>query len=120
MNNLNVQEIFDAVNVILFGRIKINYYIMSDILDRARFLIAGYRARPAMYASTKEAYLCIICTIMEMTEVDFKMQSFYNAHLQSNGSIWKDIHDPMHDKSEWAHKVCDDAIARLDIKSKLI
>jgi hypothetical protein len=93
---------------------------MADILERARFLVKNYRARPAMFASTKEAYLCIICTIMEMAEVDFDVQPFYDTHLQAQGSIWKDMHDPMHDQTEWAHKVCDDALTRLDIKSKLI
>lgn len=90
---------------------------MADILDRARSLIANYRARPAMFASTKEAYLCIICTIMEMAEVDFDVQPFYSTHLKAKGSVWTDIHESMHDQTEWAHKVCDDALARLDAKS---
>lgn len=92
---------------------------MDEITKRAVDLITNLRRAPAMWATTKEAFMAIVCTALDMAGVRLKSEEFFLVHIKTSGSVYVDLHEETRGNDEWAHKVCDDAIARLEAKSNL-
>lgn len=90
---------------------------MDEIKKKAADLISHARRAPAMIATSKEAFMAIVCTALEMAGVHLKLQDFYLVHIKTRGSVYVDLHEEVRGNDEWAHKVCDDALARLEDKS---
>lgn len=92
---------------------------MDPSLERAKHILSHIRRAPSMMASTKEAYMCIVCTILAMADIILQPEEFFLVYIKTKGSVYVDIHEEMRGNDEWAHKVCDDALARIEAKANL-
>ena len=79
-----------------------------ELITRAKDLLTKYRRHPGMYASTREAWLCIICTVLHFIEADFHTVKFYAKHLGTYGCTYLTADERLTDI--WAQQVVDDAL----------
>lgn len=87
---------------------------MNDLKTLAVDLLSATKKYPTMYATSKEAYIMRISTILEMADENFCASKFYEDHLKIYGSIYTDLHDNLDEG--WALKIADDAICILNNK----
>lgn len=85
---------------------------MKNLITKAKELVTERGLRPGMYAATKESYVNMICTIMEMLELDFNGQDFYVKHLGTYGNTYLGAFDDV-DK-EWGASVAQDALRMIE------
>lgn len=86
-------------------------------VEKAILILDNYYKYPKMYASTKEAFLaCVSSVIMMLSDspLEFDASSFYSKHLQVDAEnaayynlpnllSWSDYHSSF--DNEWARKV---------------
>jgi len=83
------------------------------LVTKALVLLEKTRANPQKFASTKEAFMTRVSTILEMSVPDFDTEAFYKKHLDFlNGPVYLDIYNEYTD--DWAHIIIDDAIRELN------
>jgi len=85
---------------------------MSEIKNLAINLLSNTQKYPQMYASTKEAYITRVATILEMSDENFSAQNFYEAHLKTLGSNYLDLNEEVNEL--WAQEVVNDALNKLN------
>lgn len=78
------------------------------MLKKAIELLLLTKQYPRMFASDKESLMCRVSTILEMAEISFNINDFYEKHLKVYGNIYADIKDQYDDS--WAESVIDDAL----------
>lgn len=79
-----------------------------DMVTRATsYLMATYRA-PRMFASTREAMMCHVASVVYVLVDGFDTQEFWQRHLGACGNTYKTINDPVDD--DWARGVIVDAL----------
>ncbi len=79
-----------------------------ELVNRAKDLLSKYRRHPGMYASTRESWLCIVCTVLQFIEADFVTYKFYAKHLGTYGNSYLTLDERLTDI--WAQQVADDAL----------
>ena len=82
-----------------------------NILKRAEELLLRTRKTPRMFASTREAMMSRVTSILEMTNLILDYSYFYEVHLGTRGAAYLTMTEPVTD--EWAYNVIDDALVKL-------
>lgn len=79
--------------------------------EKAKMFLLELKIAPRMFATSKEALIMRVTTILEMTLDDFDAHAFYNKHLEKKGTTYINLND-LFDKN-WADAIIDDAITYL-------
>lgn len=78
-----------------------------DVVDKARSYLEATRRAPRMFATTREAMMCHITSVVYIL-ADLDVQEFWKKHLGTYGNTYKTIDEPVDD--DWARGVIDDAL----------
>jgi hypothetical protein len=79
-----------------------------NVIEKAKELLDITRQAPRMFATSREAMMSRVSTILEMANINFAIQDFYKLHLGTNGCAYATWSEDVTD--EWALIVIDDAL----------
>ena len=82
-----------------------------DVVTRARSYLKATHRAPRMFATTREAMMCHITSVVYILIDDFNVIDFWRRHLGTRGSAYLGTQDPVTD--DWARSVIDDALKLL-------
>src|SRR5437870_3571021 len=89
---------------------------MTNSNSKAKELLDARRRAPRMFAASKESYINMVTTILEMLEIKFNIQDFYVKHLGVINNTYLSTKDEVDDK--WAHEVIDEAFKLIGIENE--
>jgi hypothetical protein len=76
-------------------------------------LLLSLHKAPRMYASTREALLMRVSTILEMVDDNYDARDLYEKHGSPTGNVYGDMDKQYED--EWARCVIDKALTLLPV-----
>lgn len=79
-----------------------------DVVTRAKSYLEATRRAPRMFATTREAMMCHVTSVVCVLVDDFNVQGFWAKHLGTYGNTYVGILDVPED--DWAKGVIDDAL----------
>jgi hypothetical protein len=77
----------------------------------ARRLLQETSATPRMFATTREALVMRVATVLEVCLDRFDVRAFYAKHLEPHGSLYLGIDKPLVD--DWGRGVITDGLEML-------
>lgn len=80
---------------------------------RAATLLGRFRRAPGMYAITREAFLSMVCGVMDLACPGFDPRAFYARHLGTRGNLYLGPLRRVRVYDDWARAACDDAFELL-------
>lgn len=80
--------------------------------QKAILLLNNSKAYPNMFATTKEAFIIRVTTILEMSLSSFDIIMFYKKHIKYNGNSFIDLNEEV--TSLWAENVVSQALELLN------
>ena len=78
-----------------------------DVVEKARSYLEATKRAPRMFASTREAMMCHITSVVYVV-ADLDCQQFWKKHLGTFGISYVNHDGPVDD--DWARGVIDDAL----------
>lgn len=85
------------------------------LVEKARDRIEACRATPSMVAGSREAFIAIVATVLDMVLDDFCTWQFYHDNVPKKGCSYLTLGDEV--DQAWADKICDAALKLLAEKA---
>jgi hypothetical protein len=77
-----------------------------DVVEKARSYLEATRRAPRMFASTREAMMCHVTSVVYVLS-DLNVQDFWKKHLGTYGNTYM-LDEPVTD--DWTRILIDDAL----------
>lgn len=84
---------------------------MGSLSARAGRILAETAATPRMFATSREALVMRVATVLEVCLETFDVRAFYAKHLEPHGSLYLGLDKPLTD--EWGRAVIADGLEML-------